>query len=44
VGLQMLDVETEVQPNGESTSSSAIHKNIKIDTLDFNQYNLKDNS
>ncbi len=40
----MLDVETEVQPSGETTSSSAIDKNITIDTLDLNQYNLKDNN
>ena len=44
VGLQMLDVETELQPSGESTTSSAIDRNIKIDTLDFHQYNLKVNS
>jgi hypothetical protein len=44
VALQMLDVETEVQPSGESTSSSAININIKINALDFYQYNLKVNS
>jgi hypothetical protein len=40
----MPDLETEVQPSGESTCSSATNRNIKIDTLDFYQYNLKVNS
>jgi hypothetical protein len=40
----MLDLETEVQPSDESTSSSTIDKNIRIDTLVLNQYNLKGNN
>jgi hypothetical protein len=39
----MLDVQTEVQPNAESTCSSAFDKIIRMHTLDLNQQKLKDN-
>ncbi len=38
----MLDVQTEAQPNAESTCSSAFDKIIRMHTLDLNQYSLKD--
>ncbi len=36
------DVQTEVQPNAESTCSSAFNKSIWMHTLDLNKYKWKD--